>query len=250
MRRRLFALVISALMISTFGATATAAVPTDTAALRRRSNAAEILTHMQQFQDFANASDGTREASTLGYRPVGRLRRRPDGGRRLHGDDARVPVQLLRGARSAGTRRADPEPVPVHLRRRRRDLDDGLLRERDGVTGVVQEVDVTVPLPVGAPDSSTSSGCEDADFAAFTGDIALIQRGTCFFFEKIANAVEAGAEAVIIFNEGQQRRALGYRLRHRPASRRTSPSSRCRRRPAPSSSSSSAPSVRPAGRSR
>ena len=39
-------------------------------------------------------------------------------------------------------------------------------------------------------------------FDGFTGDIALIQRGTCFFFEKIANAVEAGADAVIIFNEG------------------------------------------------
>ncbi len=59
-----------------------------------------------------------------------------------------------------------------------------------------------VPLPVGAPDSSTNSGCEDADFTGFAGDIALIQRGTCFFFEKVANAVEAGAGAVIIFNEG------------------------------------------------
>ena len=28
----------------------------------------------------------------------------------------------------------------------------------------------------------------------FTGDIALIQRGTCYFYDKIANAVEAGAE--------------------------------------------------------
>ena len=62
--------------------------------------------------------------------------------------------------------------------------------------------DNIVPLPVGQPDSTSNAGCEDADFAGFTGDIALIQRGTCFFSEKIANAVEAGAEAVIIFNEG------------------------------------------------
>ena len=55
---------------------------------------------------------------------------------------------------------------------------------------------------VGQPDGTSNAGCEDADFAGFTGDIALIQRGTCFFYEKIANAVEAGAEAVIIFNEG------------------------------------------------
>jgi hypothetical protein len=69
--------------------------------------------------------------------------------------------------------------------------------------GVVQGVnDNIVPLPVGQPDSMSNAGCEDVDFDGFTGDIALIQRGTCFFFEKIANAVEAGADAVIIFNEG------------------------------------------------
>ena len=48
-----------------------------------------------------------------------------------------------------------------------------------------------------------------ADFADFTGEIALIQRGTCFFSEKIANAVEAGAEAVIIFNEGNSEERSG-----------------------------------------
>jgi hypothetical protein len=53
------------------------------------------------------------------------------------------------------------------------------------VSGVVQGVnDNIVPLPVGQPDSTSNAGCEDADFADFTGDIALIQRGTCFFFER------------------------------------------------------------------
>ena len=78
------------------------------------------------------------------------------------------------------------------------------------VTGVVQGVnDNIVPLPVGQPDSTSNAGCEDADFTGFTGDIALIQRGTCFFSEKIANAVEAGAEAVIIFNEGNSEERSG-----------------------------------------
>ena len=49
------------------------------------------------------------------------------------------------------------------------------------VTGVVREVTPTVPLPVGQPDSTTNDGCEAADFAGFSGDIALIQRGTCEF---------------------------------------------------------------------
>ena len=78
------------------------------------------------------------------------------------------------------------------------------------VTGVVQGVnDNIVPLPVGQPDSTSNAGCEDADFTGFTGDIALIQRGTCFFSDKIANAVEAGAEAVIIFNEGNSEERSG-----------------------------------------
>ena len=82
------------------------------------------------------------------------------------------------------------------------------------VSGVVQGVnDNIVPLPVGQPDSTSNAGCEDADFTGFTGDIALIQRGTCFFSDKIANAVEAGAEAVIIFNEGNSDGAFRPRLR-------------------------------------
>jgi hypothetical protein len=40
------------------------------------------------------------------------------------------------------------------------------------VTGVVQGVnDNIVPLLVGEPDSTSNAGCEDADFADFTGAI-------------------------------------------------------------------------------
>ena len=39
--------------------------------------------------------------------------------------------------------------------------------------------------------------------AILTGKVALIQRGTCTFHDKALNAQEAGAAAVIIFNEGQ-----------------------------------------------
>jgi Zn-dependent M28 family amino/carboxypeptidase len=53
------------------------------------------------------------------------------------------------------------------------------------------------------PTSSSASGCTAADFAGFVpGRIALIQRGTCFFGEKVLNAQAAGASGVIIFNEG------------------------------------------------
>jgi Zn-dependent M28 family amino/carboxypeptidase len=70
------------------------------------------------------------------------------------------------------------------------------------VTAAVTPVDVQIP-PGPTPNSSTS-GCDAADFAGFpVGDIALIQRGTCTFGTKVANAQAAGASAVVIFNEGQ-----------------------------------------------
>jgi Zn-dependent M28 family amino/carboxypeptidase len=71
------------------------------------------------------------------------------------------------------------------------------------VTGVVVPAnDVLVPPPA-APGST--SGCEASDFVAAPAgpSIALVQRGTCFFEVKAANAQAAGYDAVIFMNEGQ-----------------------------------------------
>ncbi len=68
-----------------------------------------------------------------------------------------------------------------------------------GVTAQLQAVGgIIIPSPGGS-----ASGCSADDFAGFTpGSIALIQRGTCTFREKVDNAEAAGAAGVIIFNEG------------------------------------------------
>jgi len=62
-----------------------------------------------------------------------------------------------------------------------------------------------VQIPPGPTPSSSNSGCEAADFDPPTSDhdVALIQRGTCTFGQKAANAKAAGYAAAIIFNEGQ-----------------------------------------------
>lgn len=64
---------------------------------------------------------------------------------------------------------------------------------------------IAVDLDLGLGNSS-SSGCEVADFTPHdwsgSNDIALIQRGACAFGTKAINATAAGAEAVIIFNQG------------------------------------------------
>ena len=69
------------------------------------------------------------------------------------------------------------------------------------VEGQVIPVDINL---VG--DRASTSGCQAADFAGIDwsgdADIALIQRGSCNFGTKARNAELAGAEAVIIFNQG------------------------------------------------
>jgi peptidase M28-like protein/PA domain-containing protein len=61
------------------------------------------------------------------------------------------------------------------------------------------------------PTPSSSSGCTMGDFSGFVpGRIALIQRGTCFFGEKVLNAQAAGASGVIIFNEGNPDRTAVF----------------------------------------
>src|SRR3954452_5396124 len=50
---------------------------------------------------------------------------------------------------------------------------------------------------------SSAAGCNPADFGPeVAGHPVLIQRGTCPFAQKVANAQAAGATGVIIFNEG------------------------------------------------
>ncbi|MEQ4714774.1 M20/M25/M40 family metallo-hydrolase [Nonomuraea sp. B19D2] len=78
------------------------------------------------------------------------------------------------------------------------------------VTAQVQGVDLTLPP---TPSPSSTSGCEESDFAGFvSGRIALIQRGTCAFAQKIRNAGRAGASGIIVFNEGQAGRTEAYPL--------------------------------------
>jgi hypothetical protein len=51
--------------------------------------------------------------------------------------------------------------------------------------------------------SSSAAGCDPGDFGPeVSGHPVLIQRGTCTFAQKVANAQGAGATGVIIFNEG------------------------------------------------
>ena len=132
MKRRSWALVglLSAILLCTSAIGAQAAVPTDTSALREAVTLEAVRTHQAEFQEFADLSSGTREASTLGYK--------------LSAD---YVAGLMEAAGYEVTRQefdynfyeelAAPTVVghlvglPIHVHRRREHLDDGLLRKRD-----------------------------------------------------------------------------------------------------------------------
>lgn len=60
--------------------------------------------------------------------------------------------------------------------------------------------DITGTVTVG-PLADPTPGCEPADFAGFpAGNVALISRGACTFALKATNAFNAGASAVVIYN--------------------------------------------------
>jgi Zn-dependent M28 family amino/carboxypeptidase len=189
-------------VLSTIVATASAAVPTDTTALRDAVTSDAIMDHLAELQEIADSNNDTRASGTPGY-------------------DASVDyiAGLLEAAGYEVTRqeflfnsfqelsapvfeRVSPDPVVYEPGA------DFITMDYSGsgdVTADLQAIDLVLP-PGGAANTSTS-GCEATDFADFVaGNIALIQRGTCTFQLKAENAFDAGAAGVIIFNEGQDGR--------------------------------------------
>jgi len=176
------------------GATAQAAVKTDTSALRDAVTIQGVLDHLVAFQQIADANGGNRAAGTSGH-------------------DASVNYidELLQDAGYVTTRqeftyeRADftgsalaqvsPNPATYTFGVDYFPMD---YSGEGDITGSVTAVDTNL-----GGDRSSTSGCEADDFAMFpAGDIALLQRGTCDFSVKVDNAVAAGAAGVIIFNQG------------------------------------------------
>jgi Zn-dependent M28 family amino/carboxypeptidase len=156
-----------------------------------------VREHQAALQRIADANGGTRADSTPGY--------------------AASVDYVLDVLADAGW---EAEKVPFSY-----EATDSLLRQLTPVqatyaTGAYTgtgEGDVTgnvIPVDLALTgDRASSSGCEAADFAGLdfsgTNDIALIQRGTCGFNVKALNAEAAGAEAVIIFNQGNAADRLG-----------------------------------------
>jgi Zn-dependent M28 family amino/carboxypeptidase len=158
-----------------------------------------VRQHLQAFQSISNANGGERASGTLGYEDsvdyvVAQLT--------AAGYDPQVQTFNFGFYRELTTpvlQRVSPGPETFSTPS---DFGTMTYSGSGNVTAQVQEVNNNI-FPAPAFVSTSHAGCAAADFAGFVaGRIALIQRGTCSFNQKAANAQAAGAVGVIIFNEG------------------------------------------------
>jgi len=179
---------------------ATAAVGVDSSELRNAVTVEGIREHQAAFQAIADANSSTRLAGTGGY-----------------DDSADYVVERLEAAGYdpvlqpfdfAFFQQLSPSVLEQVSPNATAYVEgtDFLIMQYSGSGDVTADVQPTndVVIPPGATANTSNSGCEPEDFTGFTaGNIALIQRGTCTFFQKAINAQDAGASGVLIFNEGQ-----------------------------------------------
>jgi hypothetical protein len=168
----------------------------NTKGLRNAVTVNGILAHERVLQRIANQNGGTRASGTPGYQAsvdyvAGRL---DAAGYDVTRQDFQFPFfQELSPAELAQV-----SPTPTTYETGTFDFSGSGTVEGQ----VVPTNDILIPPPA---QPGSTSGCEASDFPTAPAGpaVALIQRGTCFFEDKVANAVAAGYDAVIIFNEGQ-----------------------------------------------
>jgi Zn-dependent M28 family amino/carboxypeptidase len=163
-----------------------------------------VRAHQQALQDIATLNNGTRASGTPGFDASAAY------------VSSRLELAGYQPRRQEFSFDAFTELTPAVFQRTAPDAhtyvapDEFQTMSYSGtgdVTAAITPVDLQ--LPPGPTANSSTSGCEAADFAGFpAGNVALLQRGTCTFGIKAANAQAAGASAVVIFNEGQADRQI------------------------------------------
>jgi Zn-dependent M28 family amino/carboxypeptidase len=154
-----------------------------------------VMRHLEAFQEIADANDGNRAAGLPGYAAsadyvADRMRR---AGYRVQQQE--FEFDFFREIATPEFEKTAPDAVSYV------EGDDFATMTFSG-SGDVSAPLEAVDLQLTAPETSTS-GCEGSDFTGFTaGNIALVQRGTCTFADKVNNAIAAGAIGVVVFNQG------------------------------------------------
>jgi Zn-dependent M28 family amino/carboxypeptidase len=151
----------------------------------------DVFEHLEALQDIADANGGTRESGTPGYDAsadyvAGLLE---DAGFTVE----RQVFDFSLYSENSSSLSVDAVAIATQT----------MSFSGSGVITGGNVIAVDHDLGLG---NSSTSGCEAGDFVgpdwSGSSDIALIQRGACAFGLKATNAQAAGAEGVIIFNQG------------------------------------------------
>ncbi|MFB7272750.1 M28 family metallopeptidase [Streptomyces sp. NPDC056244] len=165
--------------------------------LVREASAKDAFKHLKAFQEIADSADGNRAAGTPGHDASAAYvyEKLKKAGYRVSYDTFDFPfIETL--AEKLSVTSPTPRDIGIVAMSFTKSTPEG------GTSAAVAAV------PVDA-----TTGCEPADYAAgaFTGKIALIQRGGCDFATKQREAGAAGAVAAVIYNntEGALNGTLG-----------------------------------------
>jgi Zn-dependent M28 family amino/carboxypeptidase len=167
-----------------------------------------VREHQAALQSIADANDGIRTAGTEGYNQSAAY-----VAERLEAAGYDVTFQEFDFQAFVQLGPSTLEQVAPGAVSYLEGVDYDLMSQTDAgdVTGTIEGVDLALGTPAwpNLPSSSTS-GCEAADYASFTaGNIALVQRGSCSFQLKAENAADAGAIGAIVFNQGNSPTRMG-----------------------------------------
>jgi Zn-dependent M28 family amino/carboxypeptidase len=194
----------AALVVTLAPAPASAVDEINTQKLRDAVTVAGIMRHERALQRIANENGGTRASGTPGYAASAAYVKRTLRAAGYQITEQEFTFPFFRELGPAELAQVSPTPTDYET----------VTFSYSGngeVTGeVVPTNDVLIPPPA---EPGSTSGCEAGDFTPADPDtpqIALIQRGTCTFEVKAANAQAAGYDAVIIFNEGQPGREEAF----------------------------------------
>ncbi len=178
------------------------ATPTDSATLRSEVTVTGIRAHQQELQEIASANADTRVSGTPGYdQSLAYVKAQLDATGYFETSVQEFEFPFFDETAPPEFEQLSPNAVTYV------ENDQFATMTFSGSGNVTGELvpAAGIVIPPGPVASTSASGCDPADFteASTTEDqVALVQRGTCDFSVKAANAEDAGYDAVVIFNEG------------------------------------------------
>ncbi|POH73865.1 M20/M25/M40 family metallo-hydrolase [Arthrobacter glacialis] len=186
--------VVAAMLVPVTAASAVDDVNTNK--LRKSVTVSGILAHERVLQRIANNNGGTRASGTAGYAASADYVKKELKKAGYKVTEQAFEFPFYQEVTPTTLSQVSPSSIPYET--------ESMQYSGSGaVTGtLVVTLNVVVPA---TPEPSSASGCAVADFvpaSATVPQVALIQRGTCTFAVKVANAVAAGYDAAVLFNEG------------------------------------------------